>query len=198
MPMKRALFLDRDGTVSDEVGYLNHVSRLQVYPWSGPAIRAINESPLLAILVTNQAGVARGYFEEEMVGRVHERLERELALHGARLDALYYCPHHPTAGEPPYRQDCSCRKPRPGMLERAAREHGIDLASSYVVGDKYSDVRLAHEVGAKGILVLTGYGRGELEHQRESWNGVPDHVAETLLEAVEWALADAASAERER
>jgi D-glycero-D-manno-heptose 1,7-bisphosphate phosphatase len=189
--MKRAIFMDRDGTVSDEVGYVNHVSRLNVFPWSGRAIRAVNESPLLAVLVTNQAGVARGYFREEMIGRVHERLAEELARDGARLDAVYYCPHHPSAGEPPYRRQCDCRKPRPGLLLRAAEEHGIDLARSYVVGDKYTDVELAHSVGAAGILVLTGYGRGELEHQAHTWPRRPDHVADDLAAAVEWALADA-------
>lgn len=189
--MKRAVFMDRDGTVSDEVGYLNHVSRLRVFPFSAPAIRALNDSDFLAILVTNQAGVARGYFKEEMIVSVHARLSSELERDGARLDAIYYCPHHPTAGEPPYRSDCDCRKPRPGMLERAAREHGVDLAGSYVVGDKYSDVRLAHTVGAKGVLVLTGYGRGEYEYEAETWPRRPEHVAETLLEAVEWILADA-------
>jgi D-glycero-D-manno-heptose 1,7-bisphosphate phosphatase len=183
--------MDRDGTVSDEVGYLNHVSRLRVFPWSAEAVRAVNESGLFAVLVTNQAGVARGYFDEEMIASVHERLAEELAREGARLDAVYYCPHHPTAGEPPYRRDCDCRKPRPGMLLRAAREHGIDLAGSYVVGDKYSDVRLAHEVGATGVLVLTGYGRGEFEYERASWPRQPEHVAETLLEAVGWILEDA-------
>ena len=186
--MRRAIFMDRDGTVSDEVGYLNHVSRLRVFPFAAEAIREINASPLLAILVTNQAGVARGYFKEEMIGAVHDRLAGELAAEGARLDAVYYCPHHPTAGEAPYRQDCDCRKPRPGMLVRAAREHGVDLASSYVVGDKYSDVRLAHAVGAAGVLVLTGYGRGEYEYERETWPREPEHVAETLLDAVRWIL----------
>lgn len=190
--MRRAIFMDRDGTVSDEVGYLNHVSRLRVFPWSAPAIRAINGSDLLAILVTNQAGVARGYFKEEMIGRVHERLAAELEAEGARLDAIYYCPHHPSAGEPPYRLDCECRKPRPGLLRRAAAEHALDLGASYVVGDKYSDVRLAHAVGAKGVLVLTGYGRGEREYESGTWERPPDRVAETLLDAVEWALADAA------
>lgn len=187
--MNKAIFMDRDGTVSDEVGYLNHVSRLRIFPWSAAAIRAINLSPFLAVLVTNQAGVARGYFKEEMIGRVHERLAAELAEAGARLDAIYYCPHHPTAGEPPYRQVCECRKPRPGMLLAAASDHDLDLASSFVVGDKYSDVALAHSVGAKGVLVLTGYGRGELEHDSGGWPREPDHVAEDLLGAVEWILA---------
>lgn len=186
--MTRAVFMDRDGTVSDEVGYLNHVSRLRVFPWSAAAIRTLNSSSLLAILVTNQAGVARGYFKEEMIGAVHDRLVDELARDRARFDAIYYCPHHPTAGEPPYRSDCECRKPRPGMLTRASLEHGVDLAASYVVGDKYSDVRLAHAVGATGVLVLTGYGQGEYEYERATWAREPEHVAETLLDAVTWIL----------
>jgi D-glycero-D-manno-heptose 1,7-bisphosphate phosphatase len=190
--MNRAIFMDRDGTVSDEVGYLNHVSRLRVFPWAARAIRTVNESPLLAILVTNQAGVARGYFKEEMIGAVHDRLVEELERDGARLDAIYYCPHHPTAGEPPYRQDCRCRKPRPGLLLQAAEEHALDLARSYVIGDKYTDVQLAHAVGASAVLVLTGYGRGEYEYERQKWPREPEHVAETLLDAVEWALSDAA------
>ncbi len=187
--MRRAVFMDRDGTVSDEVGYLNHVSRLRVYPWSASAIRALNDAGLLAVLVTNQAGVARGYFPETMILDVHARLVEELAAQGATLDAIYYCPHHPTAGEPPYRADCGCRKPRPGMLLQAAAEHDIDLASSYVVGDKYSDVRLAHAVGASGVLVMTGYGRGEYEYERETWPRAPEHVAESLEDAVAWIVA---------
>jgi len=183
--------MDRDGTVSDEVGYLNHVSRLRVYPWSASAIRALNDAGLLAVLVTNQAGVARGYFPETMILDVHARLVEELAAQGATLDAIYYCPHHPTAGEPPYRADCECRKPRPGMLLQAAAEHDIDLASSYVVGDKYSDVRLAHAVGASGVLVMTGYGRGEYEYERETWPRAPEHVAESLEDAVAWIVAAA-------
>lgn len=189
--MRRAVFMDRDGTVSDEVGYLNHVSRLRVYPWSASAIRALNDAGLLAVLVTNQAGVARGYFPETMILDVHARLVDELAAQGATLDAIYYCPHHPTAGEPPYRADCECRKPRPGMLLQAAAEHDIDLASSYVVGDKYSDVRLAHAVGASGVLVMTGYGRGEYEYERETWPRAPEHVAESLEDAVAWIVAAA-------
>lgn len=189
---KRAIFLDRDGTVSEEVGYINHVSRLKLFPWTAAAIRAINEAGLLAVLVTNQAGVARGYFKEELIGQVHERLVAELAREGARLDAVYYCPHHPSAGEPPYRQACECRKPRPGLLLRAAGEYGVDLERSYMIGDKYSDVELARTVGARGVLVLTGYGRGELEYQSDAWPLPPDHIAEDLLAAVEWILADAA------
>jgi D-glycero-D-manno-heptose 1,7-bisphosphate phosphatase len=189
--MRRAIFMDRDGTVTEEVGYVNHVSRLELFPWSAPAVRAINESPFLAVLVTNQAGVARGYFAEDLVGRVHEKLIEELGAGGARLDAIYYCPHHPSAGEPPYRQRCECRKPEPGMLLRAAADLGLDLSASYVIGDKYSDVAMAHRVGARGVMVLTGYGRGEREYQSAAWPRTPDFVAESLLEAVEWILEEA-------
>lgn len=183
-----AIFIDRDGTISEEVGYVNHVSRYRVFPFSAAAIKLINQSPLKAIVITNQAGVARGYFKEELIGRVHAKLENELASGGARLDAIYYCPHHPTVGEPPYRQECNCRKPKTGLLEQAAADFDIDLNKSYMIGDRYSDVKLAHRVGARGVLVLTGYGRGEFEYQREDWSREPDFVAEDLLGAVRWIL----------
>lgn len=186
--MKRAVFLDRDGNVCEDVGYLGDPSMLRVYSYASEAIRRINESSMLAILVTNQSGVARGYFGEDAVLRVHDRLEDELARGGARLDGIYYCPHHPTIGQPSYRQSCECRKPRPGMLVRASADHDIDLSQSFVVGDKYSDVRLAHEAGAHAVLVRTGYGRGEWEYDRATWPRQPEHVAETLEDAVDWIL----------
>ncbi len=189
--MKRAVFLDRDGNVCEDVGYLGDPSKLVVFPYAAEAVRRLNESSMLAILVTNQSGVARGHFGEDAVLRVHDRLERELARGGARLDGIYYCPHHPTIGQPPYRQSCECRKPRPGMLVRAAADHDIDLSQSFVVGDKYSDVRLAHEAGARAVLVRTGYGRGEWEYDRATWPRQPEHVAETLEDAVEWILDEA-------
>ena len=189
--MKRAVFLDRDGNVCEDVGYLGDPSKLVVFPYAAEAVRRLNESSMLAILVTNQSGVARGHFGEDAVLRVHDRLERELARGGARLDGIYYCPHHPTIGQPPYRQSCECRKPRPGMLVRAAADHDIDLSQSFVVGDKNSDVRLAHEAGARAVLVRTGYGRGEWEYDRATWPRQPEHVAETLEDAVEWILDEA-------
>ena len=181
---RRAVFMDRDGTISEEVGYVNHVSRYRVFPFAAEAVRALNEAGRLAVLVTNQAGVARGYFKEELIGEVHKVLVAELERGGARLDAVYYCPHHPTVGEPPYRFDCDCRKPRPGLLLRAADELGLDLSRCWMVGDRYSDTELARNAGARSALVLTGYGRGELEHQSHAWPQRPDLVAENLLEAV--------------
>ena len=181
---RRAVFMDRDGTISEEVGYVNHVSRYRVFPFAARAVRTLNEAGWLAVLVTNQAGVARGYFKEEMIGEVHKVLASELERGGARLDAVYYCPHHPSVGEPPYRFDCDCRKPRPGLLLRAADELGLDLSRCWMVGDRYSDTELARNAGARSALVLTGYGRGELEHQSEAWTHRPDLVAENLFEAV--------------
>jgi D-glycero-D-manno-heptose 1,7-bisphosphate phosphatase len=181
---RRAVFIDRDGTISEEVGYVNHVSRYRVFPFAAEAVRALRAAGRLAVLVTNQAGVARGYFAEEMIGAVHGVLAAELEKGDARLDAVYYCPHHPSVGEPPYRLDCDCRKPRPGLIRRAAADLDVDLARSWMVGDRYSDVVLARNAGVRSAFVLTGYGRGELEYQSHSWEHRPDLVAENLLEAV--------------
>jgi len=183
--------MDRDGTLSREVGYVNHPSRFSLYPYSVDAVRAINSSGLLAVLVTNQAGVARGYFPESVIDEVHAALAGSLAAGGARLDGIYVCAHHPSVGDPPYRQDCQCRKPRPGLLVRAAADLDIDLARSYVVGDRLADLQLAWSVGAVGVLVKSGYGLGELVHHAPRWPRRPDMVAEHLFEAVERILAKA-------
>jgi D-glycero-D-manno-heptose 1,7-bisphosphate phosphatase len=187
--VKPAIFIDRDGTVSHEVGYLNHASRFRLFPWTVDAVRHINRAGWLAVLVTNQAGVARGYFPESMVHEVHARLRGALEAGGARFDAIYYCPHHPSVGEAPYRMDCDCRKPRPGMLRRAEAELQADLARSWVIGDRHGDLQLAWKVGARAALVKTGYGLGEVEYEAPRWPRQPDLVAEHLLEAVERILA---------
>jgi D-glycero-D-manno-heptose 1,7-bisphosphate phosphatase len=141
------------------------------------------------VVVTNQAGIARGYFSEEVLQAVNDALTTELRRAGARLDGLYVCVHHPSEGEPPYRAQCECRKPRPGLLHRAAAELGLDLGRSTMVGDKPSDLVPGRAVGAAAVLVLTGYGRGEWEYRRAYFPVEPDHVATDLLEAVDWALA---------
>jgi D-glycero-D-manno-heptose 1,7-bisphosphate phosphatase len=176
--------MDRDGTLSHEVGYVNHLSRFRLLPWTVDAVRLINQSGWLAVVVTNQAGVARGYFPESLIHEVHGFLREALAAGGAHLDGLYFCPHHPTLGEPLYRQDCDCRKPRPGMLRRAEAELGIDLERSWVVGDRLGDLELAWKVGARGALVKTGYGLGELAYDVPRAKRAPDLVAEHLLQAV--------------
>lgn len=175
--MHKAVFMDRDGTVSEEVGYMYHSGLYRPFPFAGPAIRRINESGMKAVLITNQSGVGRGYFNQESVDEVHGILRAELERHHASLDAIYVCPHSP-------QDNCECRKPNPGMLLRAQDELDIDLHRSYVIGDKFVDVEVAHRVGAKGILVLTGYGQEERDANRS--NPVqPDVVVENLMEAVE-------------
>jgi len=184
------VFIDRDGCLTDEVGYVNHVSRIRLLPRTGEAVRRLNQAGVPAVMVTNQAGIARGYFSEDVLHAVNTEMVRQLAAHGARLDGLYVCTHHPHEGQPPYRAVCDCRKPRPGLLQRAAHELDLDLAASVMVGDRISDVAVGQTVGAAGVLVLTGYGRGEWEHQRHDWTVKPDHVAEDLLDAVAWVLAE--------
>jgi D-glycero-D-manno-heptose 1,7-bisphosphate phosphatase len=180
-----AVFIDRDGTISEEVGYVNHPSRFRLFPYSPEAIRKLNENDWLAILVTNQAGVARGYFSEDVIVTIHHQLDNELKSQKAQLDAIYYCAHHPSLGEPPYRLDCDCRKPKAGLINRAAKDFDIDLTASWMVGDRYSDVELARNAGLRSAFVLSGYGRGEWEYQRATWTQQPDLVCENLLEAVE-------------
>lgn len=187
------MFVDRDGTLTEEVGYVNHPSRLHLLPRSAEAIRRLNAAGVPAVLATNQAGIARGYFSREVLDAVQAELVAQLEREGAVLDGLYVCPHHPDAGEPPFRSDCDCRKPRPGLLLQAAAELDIDLGRSALVGDKPSDLVAARSVGARGVLVLTGYGRGEWEYRRSSFPVAPDHVAEDLLGAVEWVLAGRAA-----
>ncbi|HET9480209.1 MAG TPA: D-glycero-beta-D-manno-heptose 1,7-bisphosphate 7-phosphatase [Candidatus Polarisedimenticolia bacterium] len=189
---RRAIFMDRDGTVSDEVGYINHIDRYRLLPKSAEAIRRINETEFMSFVITNQSGVARGLFDEALLHEVHATLTRWLAEAGARLDGIYYCPHHPKEGQAPLRQECDCRKPRPGLLRRAAREHGVDLASSYMIGDTVLDIEAAKNVGATGVLVLTGYGKGDLRFRMQQRGLQPAYVAADLLEAVGWIL------ERER
>jgi D-glycero-D-manno-heptose 1,7-bisphosphate phosphatase len=182
--------MDRDGTINEEVGYINHISRFKMLPRSIDAVKRVNQSGFKAVVITNQAGAARGYFPERLIGDVHRLLTETLSRGGAHLDGIYYCPHHPTAGKGEYRIDCECRKPKTGMIQKAAHDLDIDLSRSYMIGDRGADVQMAKEFGGKGVLVLTGYGRGEYEYLHETWAQKPDYVAEDLYDAVEWILKD--------
>jgi D-glycero-D-manno-heptose 1,7-bisphosphate phosphatase len=175
------VFLDRDGTVTEEVGYLNHVSRFRLLQGVAEAIRRLNDAMLPVIVVTNQSGVGRGYFPEQVVRDVHARMIEELRGAGARLDGVYYCPHLPA-------DDCECRKPKTGMLIQAARELSLDLKRSFVVGDRHGDVELANRAGARSVLVRTGYGEGELAWHAKNWPRQPEFVATDLSDAVAWIL----------
>ncbi len=185
--MKRAVFLDRDGTVNEEVGYLSNAADLRLIPGAGAAIKRLNDAGLLVVLVTNQSGIARGYFSEEQLLEIHERLKQMLQQDNARLDAIYYCPHHPTAGNSHLTKECDCRKPGTGLIDLASRDLHIDIGQSYVVGDKWSDVELGQRAGAHSILVRTGYGSDE-EGARPSHLKDPDFIAHTITEAAEWII----------
>lgn len=184
-----AVFLDRDGTINEQMGYVNHLSRFHLLPGVGQAINNLNQYGLPVVVVTNQSGLARGYFPETLLTAVHTEMHRLLAKEEARIDGLYVCPHHPEAQEERYRLACACRKPKTGLLEQAAREMGLDLHRSYMVGDRWSDLRCGAAAGATTILVLTGYGRGDLAYIGPGQAVQPDYVADDLAEAVRWIIA---------
>jgi D-glycero-D-manno-heptose 1,7-bisphosphate phosphatase len=186
--LQKAVFLDRDGVLNDERGYINHVSRLRLVPGAGEAVRLLNDAGLAAVVISNQSGAARGYYPLSLMDEVDAWLEAELAKSGARLDAVYYCLHHPQAQVEELRAECDCRKPKPGLLLKAAGDLALDLPSSWLIGDRLLDIETAHAAGARGILVMTGYGRGEREYVMPSSNTRPDHLAEDVLEAVKWLL----------
>ena len=188
--MNIAIFLDRDGTINEEKGYLNDPDGLNLLPGAGEAIKKVNDHQIKVVVITNQSGVARGYFSEDQVEMIHQKLRELLKEKCAFLDGIYYCPHHPEVCHTEYGIKCNCRKPAPGMLETASEELGIDLACSYVIGDKIIDVELAYRVGAKGILVLTGYGKEEVEALNSGSKRRPDYVARDILDAVNWVLRD--------
>jgi D-glycero-D-manno-heptose 1,7-bisphosphate phosphatase len=191
--MKRwGVFLDRDGVIVEEVNYLSSPELLRLLPGAAQAIQKLNRWRIPVIVVSNQAGVARGFFSEEAVRRIHARLADLLSREAAHIDRYYYCPHHPTEGIGPYRMDCECRKPKPGLLLKAGLEMGLDLEQSYLVGDNVTDVEAGIHAGAKSILVLTGYG----ESLWRSWPSPfqPQHVAHDLGAAVNWILGSAVPA----
>lgn len=180
-----AVFLDRDGTINEEVGYMDSLEKLKIIPEAFEAIRLINQNGMKAVVITNQSGVARGLFSEEFVQTVHAIIQEQLKTRKAFIDAFYHCPHHPTEGQGVYLQTCNCRKPAPGLLFKAADEMEIDLGRSYMIGDMPKDIEAAKRAGAKGILVRTGYGQ---EHR--AFDVEPDYIAGNILDAVRWILKD--------
>jgi len=193
------VFLDRDGTIIRDADYLRRVEDMELYPFAAEAIRLLNRSGRLVVVVTNQSGIARGILDEEVLGVIHTALQAQLRDQGARIDRFYYCPHLPNASVEKYRRECECRKPNPGMVYSAARDLNIDLKRSYLVGDKQADIETARRSGCRSILVKTGYGAATLERQgdketRRQGGGetenrvLPDYIAEDLLAAAKWIL----------
>lgn len=185
-----AVFLDRDGTINEQMGYINHETRFRLLPRVAAAIRLLNEKKIPAVVVSNQSGLARGYFPESLLSKVHDKMHRLLEEQGAHLDGVYFCPHHPEAVKAEFRKKCSCRKPKPGLMIQASLELGLYLSGSYVVGDRWSDLKAASNCNAVGILVLTGYGRGDYEYIGPSQEIQPHYIAEDLFEAAEWIIRD--------
>lgn len=182
------VFLDRDGTLNVEVGYIKKVEDLNLIEGAALAIKKLNEANVATVLVTNQTGAARGYYAESHIWDLHSRLEKLLAAEGAKLDAIYYCPHLDGAPVEPFGVACDCRKPEVGMVEQAyAEHHDLDRKRSFVVGDKATDVELAQNCNALGVLVTTGYGEAVTKGEYQ-WKVTPDFQASSIVEAVDWIL----------
>ena len=174
----KAVFLDRDGTIARDVSYCPRPEDFEILPTVPEATRLLNQNGFKVVVITNQSGIARGYFTEEALAQIHKKMENELKQHSARVDAIFYCPHHPDDG-------CQCRKPRTALFHRAASEFGIDFASSFVVGDTWMDMDAGKVLGCKTVLVTTGPQEGS------NIATAPDYVANSLLEAVQWIIGDA-------
>jgi D-glycero-D-manno-heptose 1,7-bisphosphate phosphatase len=181
-----AVFFDRDGTINEEVNYLSHPSQLNLIPGASEAIQILNEKNIPVIIVTNQSGIARGYFDEEQLNTINDYLRQILLAAGAVIDDIYYCPHHPEAEIATYKMNCDCRKPNPGMLTKAAKKWQLDISHSFLIGDKASDIVAGQRAGCKTILVKSGHGSNELS----GWGDIPypDCVVDNILDAVQWAM----------
>lgn len=184
---KRAIFLDRDGTINEDVGYPDKPSQVKIFSSSFDAVAKINASGFLAVIITNQSGIGRGYLTEADLEEIHQKMKSDFAERGVRVDGIYVCPHYELSLIPRYRKDCDCRKPKPGLALRAAKDLGIDLAGSYFIGDKVEDVLFGLNIGARPVLVLTGSG-AESEKKLKEMNLRPAHIAVDLSAAVDWIL----------
>lgn len=187
---KPAVFIDRDGTINEQMGYINHISRFVLLPGTAEAIKILNRHDFLAIVLTNQSGVARGYFPIDFVEKIHSYMKGLLQKEGAVIDGIYFCPHYKEGVVPEFSIACTCRKPQTGLIETARENFDIDMANSYVVGDSYSDIDMAHRSNLKGILVTTGYGLGEIDYVLPGRPNNPVHIAKDLLHAVRWIIED--------
>lgn len=177
-----AIFLDRDGTLNVDVGYLNRLDRLELFPWTTDALRLLKRAGFRLVVVTNQSGIAQGLIAPEFVGEAHAEMQRRLRAGGAEVDAFYACPHHPRGSVQPFAVECRCRKPAPGMAEQAIADLQIDPARSWVVGDKWIDVQLARAIGAKAVLVRTGWGADQ--EGRPPAGVSADAICDNLIHAV--------------
>jgi len=182
---RKAVFIDRDGTINRDVGYPSSYSVIDIYPFSFKAVKKIKQAGLLAVIITNQSGIGRGLIEEENLHDIHNKLNDDFKRHGVSFDGIYYCPHYVFSKTAKYRKECSCRKPNPGMGRLAAKDLQIDTSLSYMIGDKVEDILFGININASVILVLTGYGQ-ESRKKLEDKGIQPAYVAKNLLDAAEW------------
>ncbi len=184
---QKAVFLDRDGTLSVEIGYIDNINDFELYPYSAKSVLILKELGYKLIVVTNQSGVARGFFPESRVGDLNRALEEKLADEGAGVDGIYYCPHHPEGKIKQYAFNCDCRKPETGMIKAASTDYNLDLENSIIIGDGKSDIECGKRAGIRTILVRTGHGSGNEEYfMKADPEDRPDYIADNLFDAVNW------------
>ena len=182
-----AIFLDRDGTIIAERGYLERLEHLEIFPWTGDALRLLKRAGFATVVITNQSAIARGLIDEAFLNQLHQTIDTRLGSSGGGIDRYYYCPHFPDAKVERYRQVCDCRKPAPGMIQQACREMDLDPARSVVVGDRWLDVECGRAAGTRALLVRSGHGSSEADIAPPE--GVrADAILNNLMEAVGWIL----------
>jgi D-glycero-D-manno-heptose 1,7-bisphosphate phosphatase len=179
-----AVFFDRDGTLNEDVGYLDRLERLHLFPYATEALRVVSRAGYRIVIVTSQAGIALGFMDEPTVQDIHAHIVARLAEAGVPVDGVYYCPHHPHAKVEQYRVVCDCAKPKPGLVLRAARDLDLDLARSFVVGDRWRDLQMGQAAGTRGLLVRTGYG--ETEARVPPPGARAEAVLANAMEAASW------------
>ena len=182
--MERAAFLDRDGTIIKHVDYVYDCSQVKFIPRASEAIKLLNDNGFKVIIITNQPGVAKGYFTEETVKEINEHIQKSLVKEGAHIDKFYYCPHHAEGTIAEYAKECDCRKPKPGMIEKAVRELGIDLKGSFVIGDRAIDVEAGERAGCRTILLADE----DPPNSGKGANTISDYVVPDLYGAVKWLM----------
>ena len=186
--MNKAVFIDRDGTINQDTGYLNHLDQIRLLPHVPEAIKLIKDVGFRVIVITNQAGIAKGFLTEEFLEEANNKIYSLLKEKEAVIDKFYWCPHHPDAPIERYRLQCQCRKPSPGLVLKAAKDFNIELKDSFVIGDKDSDLEVGFTLGMKSVLVLTGYGQRTLYYLRLNGKRMPHYIASNLYEAARWIL----------
>ncbi len=183
--MDKVIFLDRDGTINKEDGYITRVDQLHLYEGALPALRMLKEMGYRIVIVSNQAGVAKALLTEPALIEINNALLSMLRAEGILIDRLYYCPHHPDAVVPEYKKDCECRKPKTGMIMRAVQELGVHVEGAYMIGDKLTDIELARNFDGRGILLLTGYGNEEIK-KLDPQKHNPVYIGKDILDAAAW------------